>query len=82
MLSSYREIYKLAVSGLCLEKWMLLNLNVLLKEALSSVDLLFDKGDSRRKENIFHRRGGWSEDCEGESHFRIIVALSLVMVIT
>lgn len=82
MLSSYGEIYKLAVSGLCLEKRVLLNLNVLLKEALSSVDLLFDKGDSRRKENIFHRRGGWSEYCEGESHFRIIVALSLVMVIT
>lgn len=46
MLSSYGEIYKLVVSGLCLEKWALLNLNVLLKEALSSVDLPLDKGDS------------------------------------
>lgn len=78
MLPSYGEIYKLAVSRLCLEKWVLLNLNVLLKEALSSVYLILDKGDSRRKENVFHRRGGWSENCEGESHFRIMVCISLI----
>lgn len=78
MLSSYGEIYKLAVSRLRLEKWVLLNLNVLLKEALSSVYLILDKGDSRRKENIFHGRGGWSGNCEGESHFRIMVCISFI----